>query len=127
MDYKRYRFYKLLLVMALTAITGFFVVAGNYVIPLLAFAIACGLVYVLKSRVDEKLSDERVDKIAGKAARMVFSISALFMTLIGMILIAVRVEHPTYLLTGYVLSYLVCGMMLVYIIFFMYYGGRGDF
>ncbi|MBN2014756.1 MAG: DUF2178 domain-containing protein [Candidatus Altiarchaeota archaeon] len=126
MDYRRYRFYKLLFVMMLTALTAFFVVAGNYIIPLLAFVVACGLIYVLKARVDERLSDERVDGIAGKAARLTFSISAVVMALTGMVLIAVREEYPAYLLTGYVLSYIVCGMMLIYVVFFMYYHRRGD-
>lgn len=126
MDYKRYRLYKLLIVMGLTALTAFFVVAGNYAIPVLAFIIAFGLVYILKTRVDERLSDERIDRIGGKAARLTFSISVLVMALIGMVLIAVREEYPPYLLTGYVLSYLVCGMMLMYVIFFMYYRNRGD-
>lgn len=124
MRYKEYRFYKMVLVIVLAILVGNFVVAGNYVFPLVAFIIACGLMFLLKTKVEEPLSDERVNKIAGNAARITFTISTLVMAIMGMILIALRTKYPKYLLTGYVLSYFVCGTLFLYSFLFKYYNKK---
>lgn len=121
---RRYTFYKLLIVMLLAAIVGSFVTAGNFIIPLIAFLAAVVLMFLLKRNVEGVLTDERINNIAGKASRIVLTISVLIMALAGMILIALRELYPQYLIAGYVLSYLGCGMLFLYSILFKYYEKR---
>ncbi|MBU2562736.1 MAG: DUF2178 domain-containing protein [Nanoarchaeota archaeon] len=119
--YKQYRFYKLLIVLVLAAIVGASVSAGNFVLPLALFLVALILMFVLRKKVDEVLVDERVNKIAGRASRIVLSVSVVIMALSGMVLIAIRESYPEYLITGYVFSYFACGMLFLYVILFKYY------
>lgn len=119
--YRQYRIYKLLIVMLLAGTVSSFVTAGNFVIPLAAFLIAILLMFFLKKNVDATLTDERIEIVAGKASRAVFTISVILMALAGMILIALRETYPQYLITGYVLSYLGCGILFLYVILFKYY------
>ncbi|MGY4884921.1 MAG: DUF2178 domain-containing protein [Nanobdellota archaeon] len=119
--YKKYRIYKLLIVMLLAGIVSSFVTAGNFVIPLAAFLIAILLMFFLKKNVDATLTDERIEIVAGKASRAVFTISVILIALAGMVLIALRETYPQYLITGYVLAYLGCGILFLYVILFKYY------
>jgi uncharacterized membrane protein len=122
--HKRYTLYKLLIVMLLAAIVSSFVVIGNFIIPLIAFLIASVLMFLLKKSTDETLTDERIEKIAGRASRLVFVISVLIMALAGMVLIALRNTYPQYSTIGYTLSYFGCGMMFLYSILFKYYSNK---
>jgi uncharacterized membrane protein len=119
--YRQYRIYKLLIVLLLAGIVSSFITAGNFIIPLATFLVAIILMFFLKKNVDATLTDERIDTIAGKASRAVFTISTILMALTGMVLIALRETYPQYLITGYLLSYLGCGMLFLYVILFKYY------
>ncbi len=107
--------------MLLAGIVSSFVTAGNFVIPLAAFLIAILLMFFLKKNVDATLTDERIEIVAGKASRAVFTISVILIALAGMVLIALRETYPQYLITGYVLAYLGCGILFLYVILFKYY------
>ncbi len=121
MKYKKYKLYKLLIVLLLAGTVSAFVTAGNFIIPLIAFLIAVVLMFVLNRSVNEVLTDERINKIAGKAAKITMTVSVLIMALAGLVLIALRETYPQYLITGYVLAYLGCGMLFLYTILFKYY------
>ena len=122
--YNQYRFYKLIIVMLLAGTVSAFVTAGNFVVPLLALLIAVLLMFILKKNVDAKLTDERIESIAGKSSRIAFVVSVLLMALAGIVLFALRETYPQYLITGYVLAYFGCGMLFLYTILFKYYSNR---
>ncbi len=107
--------------MLLASIVGSFVTAGNFLIPLAAFLVAIVLMFFLKKNVDATLTDERIEIVAGNASKAVFTISVILMALAGMVLIALREAYPQYLITGYVLSYLGCSLLFLYVILFKYY------
>ena len=115
--YKQYRLYKLLIVSASVTV-------GNFVIPLVVFLLAIILMFILKKNVDEHLTDERINNLAGRASRIVFTVSTIIMALGGMVLIALRENYPQYLIVGYVLSYFACAMMFLYGILFKYYSKK---
>ena len=52
MNQRKYKLYVALIVLSLGATIGFFVNAGNFIIPIIAFVIACGLIYLLKRERD---------------------------------------------------------------------------
>jgi len=111
--------------MILAGLIGGFVTAGNFIIPLALLFVAMALMFVINKGVDEVTSDERVDKIAGKAAKLVFTVSALLIAVTGLILIAIRATHPELYLMGNVFAYISCGMIFIYTILFKYYSRKG--
>lgn len=119
--YNQYRLYKILIVILLTIIASSFVALGNFIIPLIVFAAAFILMFILQKNVDEKLVDERINLAAGKASRMALTISVILMSVAGIILVSLRNTYPQYQLTGNILLFSECGMMLVYAILFKYY------
>ena len=123
-QYKHYRLYKILIVILLASIASTFVALGNFVIPLIVFFLAAVLMFFLKKNVDAKLTDERMDAIGGKAARMVMTISAILMAIAGIILVSLRNTYPQGLIIGNILIYTECGMMLFYTILFKYYAKK---
>lgn len=124
MNYKRYTAYKVLITIILAIIIGIFVTIGNFVVSLVAFLVAIVLMFLLRKNVNAKLTDERMDIIGGKAARIVMTASALLMAAGGIVLISLRNTHPQYLIIGNILIYTECGMMLLYSILFRYYSNR---
>ena len=126
MDYGKFQFYKILMVIALGMIVSSFVTAGNYVIPLLALVVAFIAMYFLRSKVKAVISDERIEKIAGRAAYMTYSISAVGIALSSMVLMALRNDYPAYVPVTYALAYIACGMILLYVILFKYYNSRAE-
>jgi uncharacterized membrane protein len=121
MNYKKYRLYKLVLIILLVAMISTFVSLGNFIAALVVFAISIMLMIILKKNVKAVLSDERADKVGGKAARIVLSVSALIMAAVGITLVSLRDTHSQFLLIGDILLFLECGMMLFYAILFKYY------
>lgn len=119
--YRAFRVYKIVIAMLLGMIVGAFIVSENYVIPLIALLAGSGLMYFLRKRVDAVLSDERIEKIAGKASRAVYSVAVFGMALASIILMALKRKNPSYELLAYVFSYLACGMMFAYVIIFRYF------
>lgn len=123
-NYRKYRVYKILIVIVLAGIISGFVSAGNFIVPLAVFLAAIILMFILNKKVDAKLTDERVNAVAGKASRIVLSVSALIMAAAGIVLIALRDKNPQYLIIGNILVFLECGMMLFYSILFKHYSNK---
>jgi uncharacterized membrane protein len=119
--YNQYRFYKILIVIILTIIASSFVALGNFIIPLIILAIATMLMIMLKKNVSERLTDERVNIVAGKASRIVLSTFVSLMAVAGIVLVSLRNIYPQYNLLGNILLFTECGMMLLYAILFKYY------
>jgi uncharacterized membrane protein len=123
-EYKKYKVYKLILVILLAIIMSAFVALGNFIIPLIIFFLAFVLMFFLRKNVEKKLTDERIEGIAGKVARIVLTISAVSMAVAGIVLVALRKVYPQYLSIGNILIYTECGMMLLYSVLFKYYSNK---
>lgn len=123
-NYKRYKAYKLIITIILASMMGTFVGLGNFIAALTVFVISIILIMLLKKRVKSILSDERAEHIGGKAARIVLTLSALLMTIVGIILVSLRDENQQFLLLGNTLLLLECGMLLLYGILFRYYSNK---
>jgi uncharacterized membrane protein len=108
-------------VIILAIIVGSSVSAGNYIIPIIALIAGVALMFLLKTKVNTVLTDERVDKIAGNAAKLTFTISTFGMAIAGVVLISLRTKYPEFLLLGNVLAYITCGMLILYAILFKFY------
>lgn len=124
MKSKQYRLYKLIISFLLAGLIGSFVVAGNFIIPLIALSVTVILMFILKKNVDESISDERIEYISGKSSRIVFAITTSSMAVTGLILISLRNIYPQYYLIGNILAYITCGIMFIYTIVFKYYSSK---
>ncbi len=124
MKIKQYKLYKLLIVMVLAAIVGSFVTAGNFIIPLIVLLAAVTFMLLLKRNVNETMTDERIEHIAGRASRLTFTITMFLMAIAGLILIALRDKCPECYTLGNVFAYLACGMLLIYAVIFKYYSRK---
>ncbi|MFH0831627.1 MAG: DUF2178 domain-containing protein [archaeon] len=123
-EYRKFRIYSAIIAMILAVVTGAFVVLGNYIVPLAVFAIASGLMYFLKTRVNEVLYDERIEKISGKTSRAVYTILVIGMALASIVLMAEKAKNPAYELLAFTLSCTACGAMLLYILLFKYFSAK---
>ncbi len=124
MDTKKFRIYKMIIAAALGAIVGGFVSAGNYIIPLIAVAAAFLLMYTLKKRVDGVLTDERIEKISGRAAYFTYMATVILATLSGITLMALKDKNPVYQPLAFTSTFLACGMIYLYGIMFRYYNRK---
>jgi uncharacterized membrane protein len=122
--YKRYKFYKLLIVILLTIAIGILVSAGNFIFPLIIFVVAIIFEFLLRRKVDAPLTDERINNIGGKASRIVMVTFALLMAAAGIIFVSLRNISPYYLIIGNTLIGIECSMMLLYAILFKYYSNK---
>lgn len=126
MKYNEFRFYKILVVIALAIIIGNSVTTGNFIIPIVAFVAALLAILFLKTKVKDVLSDERIEKIGGGAARLTLVITAVAMAVTSFVMMALRQKYPQLLPAGYAISYFACGMLLLYSVIFRYRYSRGE-
>jgi uncharacterized membrane protein len=126
MDSKTFSIYKIVIAGVLGMLIGSAVVIGNFIIPIIAVAAAWIIMYTLKKKVKGVLSDERIEKVAGKASYMTYMIMTLAMTLTGIVLMAMKAKLPYFEPVAYTLVYLACGMMLLYSLLFRIYYSRGE-
>lgn len=119
MDKKKYTLLGVIIVTSLGGIVGYAVQNGWPVLVLLSVIIGVLLFKVLEKRVEEPLVDERVERVSEKASRRTLEVLGLSAALISALLISSgRVE-------GYVLAYVVCAALMLYITFYAIYS-RGE-
>jgi uncharacterized membrane protein len=123
---KTYTFYRLLIVIALSMTVGAFISVGNYVVPLVALVVSMFAMWRLKKVADLRLSDERVEKIGGLAARWTFSALLLLMVFIGIPLITLGKSDPVLSFAGNLLSLLAMAGLLIYSVLFHYFNRKGE-
>lgn len=126
MHIKKYRAVKLGIVAVLAATIGSFVSQGNYIIPLIAFAVATIIILLLSPKVNEIKHDERVEKIGGKAARFTLTIVVVGSALASVVLMALAKDNDLYQILGFIFSGLVWISLLSYSIFFHYFNHKGE-
>ncbi len=126
MKYKTFRIASAISSGLLGFITAISITHGNYIIPLTAMAVFAALIATLKMYVTEKkvLTDERIDKIAGKAAKITFVIMLYFLAIATVIFAALSKSTPEFFNYTLITS-VTCGIMLVtYLIAVAYFNKK---
>ena len=126
MKYKKYRVLKIGIVAILAATISSFVSQGNYAIPLVAFAVAVGIIFLVSRRVEEVQNDERVEKIGGKAARWMLSFLAVSGALASIVLTALAKNEPIYQIPAYIFTGIVWVELVGYSILFYFFNCKGE-
>lgn len=126
MHAKKYRAIKLGIVIVLASTIGSFVQAGNFIVPLIAFALAAIAILLLSRNVSEIRNDERVEKIGGQAARYTLSILIVGAAIASIVLSALARDVAAYRILAYVTSGVVWFSLISYAGFFHLFNQRGE-
>ena len=116
---KEHAFLSVLLLAMVGAIVEYSVAEGMPLLALISVLIALTVLTVVRKRVDEVLEDELIIRINEKASTRTLQVLLISCALIGMVLISLGNVQ------GYVLSYVACAGVLLYLALYMYYKTRG--
>lgn len=125
MNRKEFRRIVAIMTMAMAAIVGWSVAIGNAILPIVAVTVGLALVYFFRSRVTQVIEDERIYKIGEKASYITFRVFTLITALTGALLFALsRSGLVDFEQAGLTLVFAACASMVLYIIFYGYYGKK---
>ena len=119
MDRKRYGLVGTLVAVAVGGAVGFAVQNNQPLLVVISVVIGVLLLRFARKRVDEPLVDERIERVAEKASRRTLEVFGVATALLTAVLIALGREE------GYVLGFVVCSVLVVYLAFYtIYYRGE---
>jgi uncharacterized membrane protein len=121
MTQKKFKLVRILTAMFLAAIMAQAIIYSNYMLAIIAVVGAVLVVFTSVKKVEGPLSDERTISIGGRAARMSVTVFSILGAGISLVLIMQRGAGEIYQTTGYVLSYSVCALLILYSLLFKYY------
>jgi uncharacterized membrane protein len=122
MTEKTLRRWTAFIAMLLAMVVGWSITTNNFIVPLVAVAVALVVTYVLRRRTKEVTKDERTALLYQKAAVATISTCIPIIALVGLILFALRERlSPEMTAAGYVLAYVACTLLLVHSAFYSYY------
>ena len=109
----------------LALVVGWSVITGNFVVPIIAVALAIGLSYLLRGRTKEVTKDERTALLYERAAGATIRFCVPLIAIVGIILFALRERlSPEMAAAGYILAYVACGLLVVHSAFYSYYSRK---
>lgn len=127
MDEKDYKRCQALIGGSLGAVLGISIAIGNYVVPVIAIAIGLGLSHLCRRRVTKVIEDERIHRIAGKAARRTLQVGLLGMAILGVFLLTLsNAGYFELIEVGLTLSFSVCALLIISMAFYGYYSKRAE-
>lgn len=118
MDRKRYSLIRIAIVTAVGCTVSYAVSVNNPLIALISVVAGILILKLAERGVDEPLIDERVERISEKASRRTLEIIGVFGALLSATLIASGREE------GYVLGFLICVSLVLYMVFYAVYSKR---
>ncbi|MFA5155490.1 MAG: DUF2178 domain-containing protein [Patescibacteria group bacterium] len=113
MTLKKFTNYRIAIAMALSATVAAAFVQQNYLLALAVMAIAMVILYLLKQRVTDVIADERDYALAGQASRYTITAFSLILVVAMFVMLSLKTNNQTADTIAYLLSYLVCGLMLL--------------
>jgi len=123
MDSKRLKPIRMIITMTMGAIIGWSVAKGNTAGVLVAIVVGTALLYLLRSKVTQVVEDERTYVISGKASSITLRVVSFVAASIGAVLIALSKGGLTdFEQAGFTLAFTGCALLVLYIIFYGYYG-----
>lgn len=123
MDRKKFAICGVVLTAAFGAVVGWSVSNGNALLPVIAVVAGVALLRLLKSRVDEVMEDERVERIGEKASRRSLQAFGLLAAMVGAILVTLG-DDTGFEQAGFTLLYSVCLLLVLYMVFYGYYSRK---
>ncbi|MFA5387641.1 MAG: DUF2178 domain-containing protein [Candidatus Paceibacterota bacterium] len=124
MDIKNYNKIRLVIAAVLGGMVSFFVVQGNYLLPIIAAVAAFAVVLFMRRRVKGVINDERDYYIAGNASRWTISIYAILAAVSSMVFMALKSRNPSFEALGSFLAYSACFILILNSILFRYFSKK---
>lgn len=132
MNYKTFKTIQSIAAAVIAAFAAVSIITGNAIILISVVIAGMVLLYLLRRRVKEIITDERTYTIAYKAARFTVSVVGVGMAVTGALLLALsRREFSAPLAqAGFALEYATCGLLIVNYLAYYYYsrklGGKNE-
>lgn len=121
MSLKQFKIARLITVIVLAFIVSCSVTFGNYVIPVIALALAIIVSYALRKRVKEVIADERDYQIGGKAAAMAIQVFSWVAIVVTLVFYSQKDANPVFEPLILTLSFSVCFLLILYSVLFKYF------
>ncbi len=98
------------------------IIKGNWIIPIIAMVLFTVLISTLKLFIKEKtvMTDERIEKISGKAAKITYIIATYLLAVASIIFAAISKNQPEFFWYSAITSISCFGMLIIYSIIFSY-------
>ena len=126
MTEKQFKIYQIVTTILLAGVVSSSIVAGNYILPIIAVSIALAFIYTTKKMVKGIIEDERIVKIRQKSSRAAMTIFNIGAALISVVFMALSKTQSQFLVPGQTIAYLVCALMFLDVILYSYYEKKGD-
>ncbi|AKB49564.1 hypothetical protein MSBRW_0311 [Methanosarcina barkeri str. Wiesmoor] len=121
MKQKQFRIILFLIVMLMGAVSSFAFSIGSPTLAISVFLAGITVTYLLKSKMEGIVEDERIHQISQKASWITFQIVVISFALGGTTLIAMRNSYPGYNNVGFFMVYVSCAIMVLYSLLYMHY------
>ena len=125
MTRRTFRILTATIALVLAIVLGWSVIAGNFVIPIIAVPLAVVLSLFLRRATKDVTRDERTALLYEKAAGITIRICVPLIAVTGIILFILRKSISAELASaGYVLGYVACFILLVHLSFYSHYSRK---
>ncbi len=122
MNKKELTWCRIIIVLVMGALIGWSVSVGNILSLVVAFVVGPVALYLLRSRIEEVMEDERIRQIHEKASARTVQVFAVITASLGAILIALsRSAYADFSQSGFTLVYSACALLILHLIFRGYY------
>lgn len=125
MDASTYMKYQIVIAGTMGLLFGLGFQRGNMILVVSAFVIGISSIFYLRRNVERPLYDERSSVISTKAAAATYATFTLGSLAVAAVLFFLgSTWNPEYLRWSYGLAYIVCALMVLRLIFWIYYTRR---
>ena len=125
MSLKRFRLCGAAIVLAMVALIGWSISAGNAVVPIPAAISGAVLLYLLRGQVRDVMGDERNYRISEKASRFAIQAFVLVTAISGVTLTAAGTGDSTpFRAVGLTLAFGACGLLILCLISYAYHSRK---
>jgi len=100
------------------------IINGNFIIPLIAMALGTLATATLKMKVTDIITDERLDRIAGKASKIVYIVTTYALAIATVIFAALSKNYESFFGYAMITATTEIGMLLLYIVTLSYYSNK---
>jgi uncharacterized membrane protein len=125
MSLKTFTRIRIFILLIMIGLISWAIVSANIWIPIPVVIAAVMVMLLLRRRVREVVTDERVYSIAEKASLVAFRVFGIVAAVIGITLVALDWQSASDLYKiGLTLAYSACGLLVIYYIAYIYYNRK---
>jgi uncharacterized membrane protein len=125
MEKKKYTILGIIITAIVGFVCGWAVTHGDFILPVIAIIIGLLVLNTLKRRVKGVIEDERIYKISQEASRRTVQVIGVSFATLGLVILGLsRCDYLDLEEIGYLLAYFAATLLVVYMIFYIYYGKK---